>query len=88
MCLDFPYVFPENFLLQNELISENSFIKIKVTKKIPKVCLINGNIGPTTSGKCSKVPLWLGLVLEKKEFCEVLNPFWFEMKWLEKKISK
>mmetsp|Transcript_45750 Transcript_45750/g.91566 ORF Transcript_45750/g.91566 Transcript_45750/m.91566 type:complete len:180 (-) Transcript_45750:2118-2657(-) len=88
MDLDCPHLFTENLFIQNELLSENALVKITITKKIPKIFLIIGEFGPFFFGKKTKVPLWVAIFLQRKAFCQISNPSWFELNWLEKKVKQ
>mmetsp|Transcript_7745 Transcript_7745/g.18264 ORF Transcript_7745/g.18264 Transcript_7745/m.18264 type:complete len:180 (+) Transcript_7745:607-1146(+) len=88
MDINYPYIFPEEILSQNKFLSQNSIVSIEPIKHIPKIGLICGNIGPLDTRKRIKIPIWLGLILEKEEFCLLKNPSWFNLDWLEKKINK
>jgi len=85
---DYLKIFPENCILQKEFFGENSQIKIKIIREFPKVNLIGGTFGPFSKKTTIKTFLWLGVFLEKTGFCEILNPSWFKLKWMDKNILK
>ncbi|KAJ1615850.1 hypothetical protein T492DRAFT_606734 [Pavlovales sp. CCMP2436] len=70
-----------------EFFAENTIVTIVPNLVLPKLNLIQGDFGPFQPLIPAEMPLWLALVLKKRQRCSVQPPSWLGVQELERRLE-
>lgn len=70
-----------------EFYSEDSLVRISPSMNIKRLEMISGDYGPFKSGISTEVPLWLAIVLRKRNRCKLVPPDWLTVEYLEDRLK-
>jgi len=72
--------------LQTDFFFQETRIKVKILKHIPKINLLTSVLGPFKNGSIINVKIWIAGILEESNLCRIIKPGWLREDWLEKKL--
>ncbi|KAI8805660.1 hypothetical protein BJ742DRAFT_819573 [Cladochytrium replicatum] len=69
-----------------EFLAESESIEIIPTHRMETLELIGGFYGPFRPPVRQSVPVWLAVLLKKKQKCRIYPPQWLDVTWLRDKL--
>jgi len=70
-----------------EFLSQDEVVEIIATAPLPQVRLLGGVWGPFVPMRPTAAPLWLALLLKRKQRCRIKPPSWLEVAALEAALN-